>query len=240
MPYDERYESDLLRWKGEVRPWDILEIIREYSKKSDILLDIGCGTAFKLIKLVNDVGQIYGIEPNEKMQGKANENILKNNISNIKIIDGNAQKIPFADNCFDIVTSIVAPHDINEMYRVLKPSGYLIIETSGDRDKWNIKQEFGLDKNGPRGQLCELLEGEKARNYERDLKKIFQSVSVRNGFWKSYYSIEGLILLFELTPAVRGFNRNTDSETLKRIEDLYSTQNGIETTLNRILIIAQK
>ena len=52
--------------------------------------------------------------------------------------------------------------------------------------------------------------------------------------------MEGLILLLEQTPTIRNFNRETDSDALQRIKDKYNSHQGIETTQNRILIIARK
>lgn len=63
MLYGQKYESNLLRGLEDTRPWNLLEVIRQYLKKSDTLLDIGCGTAFKLIQLSNNVKKIYGLEP---------------------------------------------------------------------------------------------------------------------------------------------------------------------------------
>lgn len=240
MPYDQRYELDLLRGTEEPRPWDLLKVIREYTKKSDVLLDIGCGTAFKLIHLAGKVGKIYGLEPNEKMRAKAEENIRLKNISNIDLVNGHANEIPFKDNYFDVVTCMVAPHDTAEVYRVLKPSRYAILEKIGESDKLNFKKEFGFDKDGCRGQFSYLLRGEMAKIYKREFGELFSEVFVREGFWKTYYSMEGLLLLLEQTPTIRSFNRKHDEKALHEIQIKYSTSRGIETTQHRILIIAKK
>lgn len=240
MPYDQRYESDLLRGREEPRPWALLEVIRRYTKKTDTLLDIGCGTAFKLVQLADDVGKIYGLEPNKEMRVKAEENISKAGVSNIVLVNGQAEEIPFEANYFDIVTCMVAPHTTAEVYRVLKPNGYAILEKIGDRDKWNFKDEFDSDETGLRGQFSNLSAGEIVRIYEREFGELFSDVSVQNGFWKTYYSMAGLLLLLEQTPTIRGFNREKDGEALQRIQDKYTTSNGIETTQNRILIVARK
>jgi SAM-dependent methyltransferase len=240
MPYDQRYESDLLRGVEELRPWDLFQIIRKHTKKSDALLDIGCGTAAKLVKLAGDADKLYGLEPNEKMRKKAEENIKNAGISNITLVGGQAEKVPFADNYFDLVTCMVAPHDTAEVHRVLKPGGWAIVEKIGDREKWNLKQEFGSDEKGPRGQFSDMAEGERARIYEAEFNKLFSEVKVQSGSWKTYLTMKGLILLLEQTGTVRDFNKEADAEVLRRIQDKYSTPQGIETMQNRILIVAQK
>lgn len=240
MPYDQRYESNLLRGPEDPRPWDLFEVIRKHTKKSDQLLDIGCGTAAKLVQLAGDAGKLYGLEPNEKMREKAEENIRQASISNITLVDGQAEEIPFPENYFDVVTCMVAPHDTAQVHRVLKPGGYAIIEKIGDRDKWNLKQEFDSDEKGPRGQFSDLEAGQRAKMYEKEFGELFSEVSVENGSWKTYYTAEGIILILEQTPTIRGFNREEDAEALRKIRDKYSMLRGIETTQNRILIVAKK
>ncbi len=240
MPYDPKYESDLLRGIEEPRPWDLLEIIRRHTKKTDILLDIGCGTAFKSIQLSGDVEKVYGFDSNKKMIAKAEGNIRQAKASNINLVAGKSEEIPFEDNCFDIVTCMVAPHDTSEVYRVLKPSGYTILEKIGDRDKWSFKKEFGFDEEGLRGQFSNLPAGERAKEYKGEFGEIFSDVTVQNGFWETYYSMEGLLLLLEQTPTIRRFDRENDIEALQRIQRKYSTPEGLKTTQNRILIVARK
>ena len=222
MPYDQRYESELLRGVEDPRPWDLLQVIRGYAKKSDILLDIGCGTAFKTIQLAGDVGKIYGLEPDEQMRAKAEENIKATGVSNVVLVNGQAEELPFEDSYFDLVTCMVAPHTTTEAFRVLKPNGYAILEKIGDRDKANLKEEFRPDTNGPRGQLSSLSAGERARIYEEEFGKLFSQVSVQNRFWKTYYSPEGLLLLLGQTPMVRNFDEVADKEALLKIQRKYS------------------
>lgn len=240
MPYDLKYESQLLRGVEEPRPWDLLEIIKKHTIKSGNLLDIGCGTAFKLINLANSAYKIYGLEPNNSMLNRAIENIRNSSCPNIFLMSGKAEEIPFNDNSFDIVVCMVAPHDTSEVYRVLKPNRYAILEKIGDRDKWNFKEVFGSDELGNRGQFSNFSGGELASNYEKEFKVLFTEISVQNSFWKTYYSLEGLLLLLDQTPTIRNFGKIKDHSAIERIQEKYSTSKGLETTQNRILIVAKK
>ncbi|MBI2632594.1 methyltransferase domain-containing protein [Candidatus Pacearchaeota archaeon] len=240
MPYDHNYELEELRGIEEKRPWNLLDKIIRYAKQSDTLLDVGCGTAFKLIELSRKVKKIYGLEPNKRMLDAATKNIIRAGISNIIFIKGLAEEIPFQDNYFDIITCMVAPHKTSEIYRVLKPKGYAILEKIGDRDKWNFKQEFKTDNQGMRGQFSTLAEGELLLNYQREFNELFSEVSIQGGFWRTYYSLEGLILLLEQTPTIRNFDRIKDNEAILRIEEKYRVPKGIKTYQNRMLIVARK
>ncbi|NUJ97608.1 class I SAM-dependent methyltransferase [Candidatus Gracilibacteria bacterium] len=234
------YESNLIRGIDETRPWDLLEVIRRYCKKTDTLLDIGCGTAFKTIQIADCVKAISGIEPNKKMRQKAIENIENSDIGNITITDGKAEEIPFDDNSFDIVTCMVAPHVTKEVHRILKKGGYAILEKIGDRDKFDLKKEFDTSGEALRGQFCEFGPGERLKKYEEEFRKLFSLVSTSNGFWNTFYSIEGIKILLEQTPSIKDYNEERDSGALESVQKKYMTDKGIKLTQNRHLIIAQK
>jgi len=242
MIYTPRYDSDLLRGKEEQRPWNFLQEVRRYARDSDTLLDIGCGTVAKTLRLACDVAAIYGLEPSAQMRHKARENIWVSGKKNIALVGGCAEQTPFYDNMFDIVICIMAPHDTKEIYRILKPGGRAIVEKVGDRDKYNFKQVFGNDSQGsPRGYNCEFEEGQLADILTQQFGEMsFREVSVRNGFWKTWYSFQGLVMLIEETKTISGFDRAQDYRFLQEIRDRYMTENGIETMQNRVMIQAQK
>jgi ubiquinone/menaquinone biosynthesis C-methylase UbiE len=238
--YTERYELPLLRGIEEPRPWDIVEEVCKQANPATVMLDIGCGTALKLKDIASRVSRIYGLEPSERMRAKASDNISKWGITNIMLVPGYAESLPFNDGIFDMVTCMVAEHDAKEVWRVLKPGGHAILEKIGEGDKRNLKIEFGQDEQGWRGYLCEYAEGERTRRFESEFTSIFEEVSVRIGEWKTYYTLEGLILLCEEVLMVRGFDQKRDAEVLRTIQEKYMTEKGIETTQQRVLFRARK
>ncbi len=82
-------------------------------KKTDKLLDVGCGTAFYLSLFPC---KKTGIDPSKELLKQAN----------IPVIQGKAEALPFPDNSFDIVISLTAIHHadpkkaVAEMFRVAK------------------------------------------------------------------------------------------------------------------------
>lgn len=242
MPYSELYDREILRGENETRPWNLINEIRSIVKPQHRILDIGCGTASKLIKLASQTNYkfIVGIEPNDRMRSKAEENIQASNLDNISIINGSAENLPFDNQVFDVVTAMVAPHNTSEIHRVLKSGGQAIIEKIGDRDKWDLKVLFGQDNQGLRGQFCYYSEGEREIEIRDKFSSLFPEVSTKNGFWKTYYSLEGLLLLLEETPTVRNFDRENDAHIIEEIEKLYMTDKGITTIQNRIFLKAKK
>lgn len=76
-------------------------------KKSDKLLDVGCGTGIS-----SDFDcEVYGLEPSKKLLGQAK---IKNKVN------AKAEDIPFKDNFFDIVVSITAIHNFDDIEKGIK------------------------------------------------------------------------------------------------------------------------
>lgn len=102
-------------------------------------LDVCCGTAdwtIALSKAVGPNGEVAGIDFSENML-KVGETKTEN-MSNIRLIQGDAMDLPFEDDSFDYVTIGFGLRNIPdytkalaEMYRVLKPGGTAVcLETS--------------------------------------------------------------------------------------------------------------
>ena len=105
------------------------------------LLDLGCddGQWTKRLAVVINTKKAYGIEI-------ADTNIVKAQKKGIMVTKGDLNnKIPFRSSSFDVVhANQVIEHLTNidkfldEIYRVLKPSGYLIISTENASSWHNI------------------------------------------------------------------------------------------------------
>ena len=90
-----------------------VKIIKKYLKvsKSDKLLDVGCGTG---LTTSSWRCKRYGIDPAENMLKKAK---LKNKIIYKK---ASAEKIPFKNHLFDVVVSITAIQNFDNIEKGLK------------------------------------------------------------------------------------------------------------------------
>ncbi len=100
------------------------------------VLDIGFGTGFPLIELAMRLGNssiVYGIDPWKEAIVRAKEKIDYYGISNIKIIEGEAESIPLPDQSVDLITSNNGINNVADMEkaiaecsRILKPGGQFI------------------------------------------------------------------------------------------------------------------
>lgn len=108
----------------------------DYNSKFKRILDIGFGNGFPLFELSQRYGastQIYGIDIDDSVVSQLKSKITSNKISNISVVKGNAENLPFEDNYFDLIVSNNGINNvdsiekaIDECSRVCKPGGNFI------------------------------------------------------------------------------------------------------------------
>lgn len=126
---------------------------KNYLKRADVILDLGCGTGSDLQIAALKVRKAIGADIDEKQIKNAAREAVQNKISNIKymVIDAN-KKLPFKDKLFDkVVLSDVLEHldnrdlAINEVKRVIKNKGLLFLVTDNPDTSWKkIQKRYGL------------------------------------------------------------------------------------------------
>lgn len=241
--YTYHYDSELLRGIDDLefpRPWNLENEILKHSGRNKKLLDVGCGTAFKLIPLAPHFQYIVGLDPSTSMLNAAQTNINHNNLTNVTLIEGRGECLPFSDKEFDVVTCMLSRWEISELHRVLKPDGIVIIEHIGCEDKKEFKLFFGRDEGGWRGQFINSSKEEFLNFYTQSFSKFFKNVHIQNGYWKTIYTKKGLIELLKQTPTIRNFNEYSDKIFLKSAIEKFSIDYGkIKLIQNRILIHAK-
>lgn len=149
----ERYDSWGDRegeYSSESKPVEIISfnqlLDRIEIKNNAKILDIATGTGIYLLEVLKRGGIGYGIDISSKMIDQLKRKIellgLKNRIR--KIITGDAEKLNFVDNFFDIIICIgmfdyysLAQSKVflNEMKRVLKRSGKIILDFPNKNNK---------------------------------------------------------------------------------------------------------
>lgn len=105
-----------------------LNFIEKYSPKKGKILDVGAAAGFFLKVAKNSGWTTHGVEPSKWSVNFANKNYKVN------VFQGVLKDAKFKDNFFDVVTMWdVLEHvpnpteELNEIYRVLKPGGLLVI-----------------------------------------------------------------------------------------------------------------
>ena len=126
---------------------DVKSEFENTGKKSISVLDVGTGPGIIMRKIKEKLGdkvRIYGVDVSEDMV-----RIAERNVPDAEIKVGMAENIPFEDNMFDIVISVLSAHHwddvqkgIEEIKRVLKKNGKGII--------WEVNPKSGLKDIIPR------------------------------------------------------------------------------------------
>jgi len=123
-----REEMDVLLATCETD--DVFPLIQRHIEKDGLALDVGCGSG-RYVRFMSDNGwNIAGIELSKETVEMVNEAW-----PDLKIVQGDAESIPFEQNEFDSVISFgVVEHSqqgpqkaLKEIFRVLKPGGRAVI-----------------------------------------------------------------------------------------------------------------
>jgi protein-L-isoaspartate(D-aspartate) O-methyltransferase len=141
---DRQYGYGGYRYDGRWRP--IAEkMAQHYGLKSgDKILDVGCGKAYLLYEFTQAIPdvEIAGIDISEYAIQNAKEEVKP------FLQVGNATALPYPDQTFDFVVSILALHNLHnyelynalqEIERVGKDRKYIVVESyRNDREKANL------------------------------------------------------------------------------------------------------
>ncbi|MFO7600360.1 MAG: arsenite methyltransferase [Candidatus Desulfacyla sp.] len=106
-------------------------------KPGETVLDLGSGAgfdAFLAARQVGAAGKVIGMDMTEEMVEKARANAERLNIRNVDFRTGKIEALPVEDNSVDVVISNcvinLSPDKasvFNEIHRVLKPGGRIVI-----------------------------------------------------------------------------------------------------------------
>jgi len=141
--YAEFYDKKLA-YLDSFEQFKLLPLFHDIKDKK--ILDVGCGTGRLSVRLDKMGAQITALDISPKIL-----NILKIKNPKIKTVIADAEKLPFADNSFDIVVSaFLIVHLQNpkiffaEAYRVLKPEGKFILTNINQKKSPELKTKKGL------------------------------------------------------------------------------------------------
>jgi len=125
---------DFNRHHSKVTDWGLRHIAIE---QHDTLLDVGCGGGRTVHKLagIATAGKVYGIDFSEEsvnVSRRTNQRWIT--LGRVEILHASVSGLPFSDHLFDLVSAVETHFfwpdlvaDMQEVLRVLKPRGKLII-----------------------------------------------------------------------------------------------------------------
>jgi ubiquinone/menaquinone biosynthesis C-methylase UbiE len=99
------------------------------------LLDVATGGGHTANAFAERVKKVIAVDITPEMLEAAEKFIKGNGYKNVEFKIGDAEKLPFPESVFDIVTCRIAPHHfpdvkkfVEEVHRVLKPNGQFLLD----------------------------------------------------------------------------------------------------------------
>lgn len=141
------------------------ELFKSFGTNGTVALEYGCGPGRNIVKFKDRFKRIDGVDISEVLIEKAIKHVNIDNgiISNLEVCDG--QSIPFADESYDVVFSVICLQHIpvfeirdsivKDVYRVLKPNGYFCFQMGfGGKDRQPTADYYDnvCDAKGTNGQ----------------------------------------------------------------------------------------
>lgn len=204
------------------------------------VLDVGCGPGEFTLRVTRAAKSVTGLDTSKVALEFAKRNRAKSRFKNILFRFGNAGKLPFPDQSFDVVYSRRGPaseskRNLAECLRVLRRDGLFMEITIGERDKRNVAEIFG------RGQMLGF-KGQVSTVKKRWLEAVGFKTPVARDYigTEVFRSLDDLIIRLKTAPIIPKFDELKDGIFLEAVKARCMTERGIETPVHRVVLIAKK
>ncbi len=112
--------DDLPLWSA---PFGIKLLEKVCYRKHIKALDIGSGNGFPVVELASRLGgtcEVFGIDPWKEANDRVRQKVETWGITNLKIIESEAEKLPFGEGYFDLVISNNGINNVEDDKKVLR------------------------------------------------------------------------------------------------------------------------
>jgi SAM-dependent methyltransferase len=218
------------------------EFDRELRKRTPgkIVLDEGCGSGVFTLKIARRARCIIGVDTSTTALKLAGRNLKRSRLSNVDFRSGDARRIPFPEDSFDVVYSRRGPgsdniRTLDEAFRVLKKDGVFMEITIGERDKQNLARIFG------RGQMLHV-KGQVSTNKREMMRKAGLTRVIARDYLATevFKGMRDLLVRLRSAPIIPAFDPRKDRLFLNRVRKECMTDRGIETPVHRVVLIGRK
>jgi ubiquinone/menaquinone biosynthesis C-methylase UbiE len=99
----------------------------------DLALDVATGTGHVALALAPHLRRVYGLDLTREMLDQARRLASERSVENVSWVIGDAERLPFGDETFDLYSVRAAPHHfhdvdafLHEAHRVLRPDRHAV------------------------------------------------------------------------------------------------------------------
>ena len=225
--------------------WVYEDEIKKHAKKNSKILDLGTAAGEKVLKNFPECAEILGTDFSEEMIKAAKKNLKESGRKNISFKVMNNLEMDTPDSYFDIVTARHTIIKSKQIYKTLKPGGYLIIRGVDKLDCWSLKKMFGRGQGFYDKKPISLID------YEAILNAGFKDVELIPlhiiEYYKTKDDLYALLLKVPILDNLSEIEQNDVYERIpieKNVFEHYvaenTTEKGIKLIRRYYGIIAQK
>lgn len=218
-------------------PWDYVDVVRKYLRPTDRVLDIGTGGGEIFLSLAPFFREGVGIDQSSSMIEAALHNQHSLSIGNASLIKMDGRDLHFASDDFDVILLRHAHVYTGEIVRVLRPGGYFITQTVGQRSSLNLLNtfdwtpaNFGPDWWQPVATLADEF-----RSYGCH---IIAEAEYDIPYW--FLDVGSFLFWLLAVPWPETIELDKHWQYINKILETCQTERGIQTNEHRGLLIVQK
>ena len=217
--------------------WNYVDVVRQYLKPTDRVLDIGTGGGEIFLSLSPYFGEGVGVDQNPKMIETARRNLSTQSVDNVTLMRMEGDALRFDGAEFDVVLIRHLRVYVSEVVRVLQPGGYFITQTVGQRSSLNFLDAFGWTPASFGPDWWQPV-AELAEQFRQHGCYIVAQAENDVPYW--FHDIESFIFWLMSVPWPEKIKLEKHWQNINQILETAQTRRGIETNEHRGLLIVQK
>lgn len=206
------------------------------SSKNKVALDVGCADGRFTLSMSPNFKRIIAIDTSDGMLRAAERNKKASNLKNVDFVKQDVHKMTFPANSFDVIYDRRGPTDFPLFYKVLKPGGFLLNISIGEKDTAELKKIFGRGQNFGEWNKSKLSE-EKEQVEKAGFKMIYSEDFHYNEY---YLSFKDLDVFLQGVPIFEDYDFKKDKKYLEEYVGKFKNAKGIDLPRHRYVIVAVK
>ncbi len=231
------WDFSRLRTKRAPALWTYVDVVRQYLKPTDRVLDIGTGGGEIFLSLAPDFGEGIGVDHNPRMIETAQRNRAAHTVENVSLMVMDADGLRFDAAAFDVVLTRHLRVYPSEIVRVLRPGGYFITQTVGERISLNLLTAFGWTPTSFGPDWWQPVD-ELADQFRQQGCHILAQAEYDVPYW--FLDVESLIFYILSVPWPEEIVLENHWQAINQILERCHSARGVESNEHQGLLIVQK